>query len=235
MTFNIHHANPPGLGGHIDLQPIINLIKKHSPDLVALQEVDVNTNRSNKLNQPEILANKLNMHVRFGKTIDFDGGEYGLAILSKFPIHKHQVIKLPSTPASNAEPRILQSIQVQLSNQLQLRFGNTHLDAQKANTNRLMQVQAITEITQQEKLPFILTGDLNAPPNSKEIALLKSLFAPTCSACVPTYPAENPTKIIDYILYHSPEIDMKVTHHRVLSSQTSDHRPVISEFLIISE
>ncbi len=231
MTFNIHHANPPGQGNKIDLQSIANLIKKHQPDLVALQEVDVNTNRSQQLNQPKILADKLNMQVRFGKTIDYDGGAYGLAVLSKLPIQKQHILKLPQED-TNAEPRILQSIFVSLPNGISLRLGNTHLNAQKENTSRLLQVQQIINAAKISDLPFILLGDLNATPNSTEITMLNSIFTPTCQSCTSTYPADKPQKIIDYTNYYSKKVDVKVVSHKVIPSQISDHRPVLVEFTI---
>ena len=34
----------------------------------------------------------------FGKTIDHDGGDYGIAVLSKYPILSQQSLVLPSFP-----------------------------------------------------------------------------------------------------------------------------------------
>ncbi|MFN2440183.1 MAG: hypothetical protein ABR503_13355 [Chitinophagaceae bacterium] len=48
LSYNIHHANPLSRPGIIDLQAIAQVIKQQTPDLVALQEVDVYTNRSGK-------------------------------------------------------------------------------------------------------------------------------------------------------------------------------------------
>ena len=48
LTYNIHHANPPSKPGLIDVDAIAAVIVKLRPDVVALQEVDVYTNRSGK-------------------------------------------------------------------------------------------------------------------------------------------------------------------------------------------
>ena len=51
MSHTIHIGNPPSKPGIIDMEAIIKAIKIENPDLVALQEVDVNTARSGKINQ----------------------------------------------------------------------------------------------------------------------------------------------------------------------------------------
>src|SRR5690606_8398369 len=86
LTYNIHHASPPSRPGVIDLDAIAKVINAHQPDLVALQEVDVNTGRSGPHNQAVALGKKTGMIAYFFKSIHYDGGEYGLAILSRFPV-----------------------------------------------------------------------------------------------------------------------------------------------------
>ncbi|MBC8125022.1 MAG: tetratricopeptide repeat protein [Candidatus Kapabacteria bacterium] len=87
LCYNIHHANPPSRPDFIDMVAIANVIKQEQPDLVALQEVDAYTTRSGKaLHQAEELGRLTGMKVYFAKAIDYGGGEYGVAILSKFPM-----------------------------------------------------------------------------------------------------------------------------------------------------
>ena len=87
LTYNIHHANPPGReAGFIDLDTIVATIRSSGADIVAIQELDSVTTRSNKQFQLQLLAEKLNMHYRFERTIPFGGGAYGICILSKLPI-----------------------------------------------------------------------------------------------------------------------------------------------------
>src|SRR5690606_7643924 len=86
MSYNIHHAAPPSKPGVIDLDAIAAVIHAQQPDLVALQEVDVFTGRSGPFNQAEELGKRTGMSAHFFKAIDHDGGEYGLAILSKLEV-----------------------------------------------------------------------------------------------------------------------------------------------------
>ncbi|MBT8045323.1 MAG: hypothetical protein KJO79_10270, partial [Verrucomicrobiae bacterium] len=80
LSYNIHHG--VGLDGKLDLGRIAKVIRKQNPDLVALQEVDKLVTRSDKTDQAVVLAKYLGLHVVFGKSIDFQGGVYGNAILS---------------------------------------------------------------------------------------------------------------------------------------------------------
>ena len=68
LCYNIHHCNPPSVAGKIDVDAIARAIKAQNPDLVALQEVDVNTVRSGKINQAALLAEKLQMNFLFCKS-----------------------------------------------------------------------------------------------------------------------------------------------------------------------
>ena len=94
MSYNIHIG--VGLDKKSDLARIANVIKAADVDVVALQEVDVRTRRSGTdVDQLAELAKLTGMHGRFGKGRDFDGGEYGQAILSRQPIKEFTVHKLP--------------------------------------------------------------------------------------------------------------------------------------------
>ena len=84
MSYNIHHGR--GTDDKIDLNRVAKLINDWSPDLVALQEVDNITSRSNYMNETDTLSSKTKMFSVFGKNINVFGGEYGNAILSKYPI-----------------------------------------------------------------------------------------------------------------------------------------------------
>src|SRR5437762_3345786 len=74
MRYNIHHCE--GTDKKLDVARIAAVINAAKPDLVALQEVDRNTNRTNHVDQPAELAKLTKMHVFFGKAMDFEGGEY---------------------------------------------------------------------------------------------------------------------------------------------------------------
>ena len=95
MTYNIHHGE--GTDGKVDIERIAAVIKQADPDLVALQEVDQKVKRSGQIDQPAELARLTGLHVVFGGNLPLEGGEYGNAVLSRFPIKRHENHSLPRT------------------------------------------------------------------------------------------------------------------------------------------
>jgi len=236
LCYNIHHANPPSKGaGFIDMDAIANVITEHNPDVVALQEVDVNINRSGNIDQARILAEKSGMkYYYFGKAIDHDGGDYGVAILSKHELSGMETIKLPADPETKSEPRVLAVATVEMANGFRFVFGTTHLEV-RHESNRLMQVAAIQRYAESLTLPFVIAGDFNAKPESESIKALDKTFQRTCEDCAPTIPVINPTRAIDFIAF-TPADYFKVLRHEVVDeTYASDHLPVYAELEVLPQ
>jgi endonuclease/exonuclease/phosphatase family metal-dependent hydrolase len=227
MSYNVRHCSPP-VTGLIDIDGTAAAIKKQNPDIVALQEIDVNTGRDGKIDEAAELGKKTGMEVYFGKAIDHDGGEYGVAILSKYPITNAVVHKLPTLESTKGEHRVLLTAEIHLPGGKSIVFGSTHLDAQGPPTNRDLQIQEIINITKTIKLPFILAGDLNAQPGTNVINQLDQHFTRSCQTCGFTIPADKPNKTIDYISF-TPAADFKVISHEVIvEPKVSDHAPILA-------
>ena len=229
LSYNIHHANPPSKPGIIDIDAIAEVIKKEKPDLVALQEIDVHTARSGKqVHEAELLAAKTEMEFFFARAIDYDGGEYGIAILSKYPITDTQKFQLPTIAATKGEPRVLATAVIELPRKKKIRFACTHLDAQGSDTNRVLQIKKILDVLKPEKLPVVLAGDLNDVAGSTTINLLDQFLQRTCMTnCAFTIPELHPVKTIDFIAFTPGKF--AVTEHAVIPEMyASDHRPVLS-------
>lgn len=232
VSYNIHHCNPPAdeKTGRIDVDAVAAVLKELNADVIALQEVDVYTKRSGKINQAQLLAEKLHMQVVFGKAINYDGGEYGLAILSKYPLSNATVYPLPSNADTTAEPRILFTATVSLPGHQQLLMGNTHLDV-KAAANRELQATKISSIANEQQLPFVFAGDWNDHPGSTTLNILDKSFLRTCTTCAVTCPEEGEKGIIDFIAF-SRSTHAKTIRHKVIPSVVSDHYPVIADLKI---
>ena len=86
MTYNIHHG--AGVDGKVDLQRIADLIKREQADIVALQEVDKGVQRTARRDCPAELAALTGMSCVFSNNFHFQGGEYGNAVLTRFPIKR---------------------------------------------------------------------------------------------------------------------------------------------------
>ena len=230
LTYNIHHANPPSKPDFIDLDAIAKVIMESGAELVALQEVDVNTTRSGQSSdQAEALAKLTGMEFSFSKGIDYQGGEYGTAILSKYPLLDHQRFELPNLDGVDSEPRTLAVATVDIQG-TKMMFGNTHLDYTNAENN-LLQVKRIIEIFKEENLPVILGGDFNAVPESASIQLLDQHFTRSCTEdCAFTSPQSQPKRTIDYLMVSS-DSGLEVLEHQVIEeTYASDHRPVLATY-----
>lgn len=228
LSYNIHHANPPSEPDLIDLEAIAEVINTSGAELVAIQEVDVRTERSGKSSdQAEELGKLTGMNVFFSKGIDYQGGEYGTAILSKFPLLETERHELPNLEGVNSEPRTLAVVTVEINGQ-KYKFANTHLDYTNAENNHL-QAQKIMEILGGESVPVLMAGDFNAVPESTAIQLLDQKFTRSCTQdCPLTSPQVQPKRIIDYIMVSS-DANLNVVEHQVIEeTYASDHRPVFA-------
>lgn len=230
-TFNIHHANPPGQPGVIDVKAVAAAIKKMNADLVALQEVDVHTHRSGtELHQAKKLAQLTGMNFFFSKSMDYDGGAYGNAVLSRYPIADSSVYHLPVDPKIGGEPRSVVAITIQLPDSSTIIFASTHL-GYKSKENRLLQVEKIKEAFANETTPIILAGDFNMMPGSAAFDSLETLFYRPCGdGCAPTIPVDQPEKAIDFILTHPKTAFNNVSRQVQTDITVSDHLPVVAAF-----
>ena len=229
LCFNMHIGNPPSKPKVIDLDAIARVINESKADVVALQEVDKNTVRSGGVDQAKVLAEKTGMNYHFFKAIDFSGGEYGVAILSRHPLKDIKTFPLPQVIV--AENRVLGQVTLNIANR-DIIFANTHLDATGRDDNRIAQMKYVMEQFQNSKLPVIIAGDFNSEPNSEPIKLLDQYFKRVCTQNCPfTFPETNPDRTIDYIA--TKNIPWPLLKYEVIEEQyASDHRPIAATFRI---
>ena len=225
MSYNIHHAE--GVDGKLDIPRIAQVILSVDPDLVALQEVDKNTIRTGKVNQDIELSRLTKMNSVFGSNITFQGGQYGNAILSKFPIIKNKNFLLPNV--DSGEQRGLLQSQIQISNKENVLFFSTHLDHRRSDTERLASAKAINQIISLDnKSPAILAGDFNDVPDSPTLKELGKVWLRTNKKILRTIPASKPSRQIDYI-FVQPKERWKIIESQILDEDiASDHRAIFS-------
>ena len=225
LSYNIHHAE--GVDGKLDVPRIAQVILSVDPDLVALQEVDKNTIRTGKVNQDIELSRLTKMNCVFGSNITFQGGQYGNAILSKFPIIKNKNFLLPNV--DSGEQRGLLQSQIQISNKENVLFFSTHLDHRRSDTERLASAKAINQIISLDnKSHAILAGDFNDVPDSPTLKELGKVWLRTNKKILRTIPASKPSRQIDYI-FVQPKERWKIIESQILDEDiASDHRAIFS-------
>lgn len=221
LSYNILHGATTT--GQHDLNTVARVINEIDPDIIALQEVDFRTNRSKKLDIATELAVKTGMVPAFAKAMDYDGGEYGQAILSKWTFTSTRKMALPGQPEK--ESRIAIEAVIPLPSGDTIQFAGTHLDHLKDDKDRKSQAEELNKLLVTNLYPIILAGDLNDVPGSAPISKLQAKWGTSYNIenPKPTFPSHSPKAKIDYVLF-SPKERWKVRETKVICDEiASDH------------
>ncbi len=229
MTFNIYGARPSAGFPPADLNALAAVIKEHDPDIIALQEVDVFTNRSgSNVHQARDLARLTGMNWFFVKAIDKDGGQYGDAILSKLPFKETKGYNLNVAPGVSGELRSVAMAKLEKEGK-EFWFSSTHLDHLAIEDNRILQANELKGIVVNLNAPLIIGGDFNAIPESQTMAIIKGFMNLGCrQQCPLTFPAQKPDRTIDYLMYTPVDGFSVQSYQSKPNAVASDHAPVIA-------
>lgn len=229
MTYNIHHGE--GLDGKVDLTRIAELIKLERADIVALQEVDKGVRRTALRDLTAELAALTGMTGVFSNNFHYQGGEYGNAVLTRFPIkrwtnHHYQMLR------PNEQRGILKLV-LEVHGR-EVVFMNTHIDSRPDDAERWLNVGEIEVLTQKRgDKPMILCGDFNNQPKGRVYERLRKTFQDSwVNAGMGegfSFPADNPNRRIDYIWFNHAN---SLTPRKIWlpASEASDHLPLVAEF-----
>lgn len=224
MSYNIR--NGLGMDKQRSLERVAKVISDFNPDLLALQEIDRNCTRSGGVDIAAKLGELLGMQHRFGKFMDFQGGEYGMAVLSRLPIVDTVRHQLPD----GAEPRCALEVRVELDGLPEpLSFFSIHNDWTSADF-RLAQVKALLKAVGGKENPLILAGDFNGDRDDPSMRLLadSGLRILKKKGAAKTWPAGKPRIEIDFIMLKNIP-GAEVEHWVVDERLASDHRPLAAE------
>ena len=237
LTYNINHGK--GTDGVLDLERIAAVIASQMPDLVALQEVDDETLRSLGVDQAAAIATAAGMpYFVFGRAIDYSGGEYGVAILSKYPLLLSGNEALPVS--DGFEPRTALWAEVAVPGIGQVLFVATHLEAYFEFQDRVAQAIRLNELFATALLTpagtampphVIVAGDLNAATGSAAINILSSEFIDAYTGVKdPTFPSIVPTDAYDWVIIDKDSPLASLQSWVLDETLASDHRPVVVDF-----
>jgi endonuclease/exonuclease/phosphatase family metal-dependent hydrolase len=231
LVYNVH-AGKDAVGVD-NLARVADLVRQTGADVVLLQEVDRGTRRSGQVDQPDVLARRTSFAVAFGKTLDYDGGEYGIAVLSRWPITQQALTRLPVEPpqqraGGSYEPRGAQRVNVR-AQRGEIALVNTHLDASRDDHYRRQEARTILAIARAAGSLVLVGGDFNSTPDSEVQAEirqggLRDAWLECGRGNGFTYPADTPTKRIDYLYLTGTAT---CTRAEVLETTASDHRPLL--------
>ena len=151
-TFNIAHGRECDNYYPTLAQDIVD----SGAEIVGIQEIDQMTGRNQSQNTIKILSQKTGMeHYAFAPALTpYDGGEYGIGVLSKYPIESFEYFQLPKLTDAE-EQRVILHAKINVDGFI-LDFFVTH-GQQSAITQQL---KAANEYIKQCET-FIYTGDFN--------------------------------------------------------------------------
>jgi endonuclease/exonuclease/phosphatase family metal-dependent hydrolase len=226
LTYNIHHAE--GMDEVLDLGRIAALIEALDPDLVALQEIDSVTTRTGGVDQAAELGRLTGLAHLFGSFMPYQGGAYGMALLSRWPIDGSRNLRLPdgdeprtALGASVVSPRTGQSV----------RFVGIHF--YRTEDERLAQATRLEAYLESDTIPTILAGDFNSTPGSGVMNLLQKSWAVVDKGSDRlTYSSADPVREIDFVLFKPRDRFAVLNQWLVDEPVASDHRPVVVDFEI---
>lgn len=224
MSYNIKNAN--GMDNVCNFQRIANVINNTSPDVVAIQEVDSMTNRSGQKYVLGEIAERTQMHGYFAPAIDYDGGKYGIGLLTKQVPLRLQSLPLPG----REEARTL--ILAEFADYI---YCCTHMSL--TEEDRMKSLELVKAFTSSSTEPLFLAGDMNAEPESGFIKELQKDFQILSNPKQHTFPAPDPKETIDYIatLKQNAKGFAVISAKVINEPMASDHRPILVELRTVEK
>lgn len=225
-TYNICHGHYSALNWN----RLGAVIRESGADLLGLQEVDMYTARIGGVDSLKRLSEASGMpYAHFVPAMDYDGGQYGTAILSRFPIGN--VLTLP-LPCGQYEPRSFGCLTVYLGEGDRLTLLNTHLsyESQELQTVQASFIRAWVDENLPPERPAFITGDFNTDNLNILSPILQAGFIPinTPTATHLTFRPE-PTAI-DNILYQGK--GLSPLSFGMIDNNASDHNLLWCRFLL---
>lgn len=240
-TYNVQHflnyekrMRAPAVEA-VEIANAADVILGEGLDICALQEIDVHTKRCGGVHQLEELLKLLSARTgevwqgHFAKAIPFGGGEYGVALVSRYPITgvRTRAVALPDAQKTSVrfEDRVLLIVSLEVEGH-PLTVINTHFGLMPAEQD--LSVQYVAEEMRHIDTPVLLAGDFNVEPDDPHIAALCRVLTPAAApeAMPLSYPSDVPDRTIDYIFFGN---GLTVTDLRAVAVCCSDHRPLVAQ------
>jgi endonuclease/exonuclease/phosphatase family metal-dependent hydrolase len=223
MTFNIEGHASLLRSDHIE--QIAAVIRKYAPDVVGINEAHRGTWQARFDDHTEQLRLLTGMNVAFGRSYTFLGGDFGNAVLTRGELVSTDLHELPGT----GEPRTVLENVIRINGGV-IQFYVTHTTAWGSVNReaRRAQLHCLLAHVRTSSHPFIMVGDLNAPPDAPEMAEFLAQDGMRFAGDPKTPTHRVLEQRLDYVL---TDPGWTVRSARVLDDGPSDHRPVLVELI----
>lgn len=220
VTWNMHAALSSSV------ETVAGVLAGLDADILLLQEVDAFTNRSGEVDQPRQLAEILGYEYVFASALPWDGGEFGLAILSRLRFAAIERIWLDAAVTSEQRMGLVATL---CRGAQEIQVVNHHADIFPAGATQNMK-QLVAALGGAIGSGLVLGGDLNDEGSSPVIdALVENGMADVVKSYDPS--ATHGGRRLDYVLADSV-LAPAVIAGEVVPTTASDHRPVVAEFVL---
>ena len=232
LSYNIHKCIG-GVDRRYEPSRIVEVIRKLDADVVMLQEVDAGVKRSNGDRQVELLGDQLGLryHTWFPNVDVRGGGQYGNAILSRYPLIESTNIDV--TLRFKKRRSVLHGVLRVRHDEVDrtVHVFNMHLGLARYERRRQLEMflsyQPFAHL--HHDTPVVVGGDLNDVYGG-----LGQLLAPSGFRGIDrrplTFPAWGPMRALDAIFVRGAvDLQKLVRCDSDLARRASDHRPLIAE------
>lgn len=217
LTWNVHAGIGPD--GRYDLPRIAALVRRHQPDIVALQEVD--SRGRGEVSPFVYLAQALGSHAAEAKTITAPDGYYGHVLISRWPMTETAIHDLS---VSEREPR--RAIETTVLTPVgPLHLASVHLGL--GFRERRQQAAMLSAIAGTARGTTIMLGDFNDWFIYGGVRRALATLLPGRTK-LRSFPARYPLFMLDRI-YCRPRQALLHCFTDPLGKRVSDHLPVIAD------
>ena len=217
------------MDGVIDLERVASVLRPLDADVITLQEIDKGVERTGGVDQAARLGALLGMTAHFGDFMSYQGGQYGMAVLTRLPVLGVANHRLPD----GDEPRTGLEVTVAVGSEGRpVSVVGIHL--YRTPEERLAQARALVDELDDVGHPVVLAGDFNSRRGDLVLRHLleRDWLVVDKDGPSNTYPADEPAREIDFVMLR-PSSAFEIVEHRVLNEAVaSDHRPLFAELRI---
>jgi endonuclease/exonuclease/phosphatase family metal-dependent hydrolase len=221
-AYNVKHGL--GMDGRIDLERIADVLRPLGADVITLQEIDRGAERTGGVDQAATLGALLGMSAHFGAFMPYQGGAYGMAVLTWLPVVAVNNVRLPD----GEEPRTALEVQVAVGVEGRtVSVVGIHL--YRTPEERRAQADSLSAYLDSIEHPVVLAGDFNSQRGDVVLRTLTEhdWFVVDKTDDPATFPSDTPAREIDFVMLR-PASAFEVVEHRVLAETlASDHRPLL--------